>query len=111
LADVLPYWFTGFAAFWVIVAFLGTFLEYRALSRALRSGQFETIEGRVTDYVPAPLTGHKAEWFCVNDRTYEFGGGTAAYHMTQAEGGPIREGMVVRIADVGGKIARLEIAR
>jgi hypothetical protein len=33
------------------------------------------------------------------------------FHTTTTRGGPIREGLHVRIADVDGEIARLEIER
>ena len=34
---------------------------------------------------------------------------TSAYHLTASEGGPVRNGITVRIADVNSAIARLEI--
>jgi len=36
---------------------------------------------------------------------------TAGFNNTLSHGGPIHEGLRVRIADVDGAIARLEIAR
>lgn len=52
---VFPYLFTGFAVFWVLITFVGTFSDYRVLCQALRSGQFELVEGKVRDFVPMPL--------------------------------------------------------
>ncbi len=110
---VLPYFFTGFAVFWVAITFIGTFSDYWELRHALRSGQFEVVEGKVVDFVPMPPRGYAMERFTVNGHHYEFADNviTAGFNNTQSHGGPIREGLIVRIADVRGKIARLEIAR
>lgn len=110
---VFPYLFAGFAVFWVSVSFVGTFSEYWELRQALRSGQFKVVEGKVVDFVPMPAQGHAMEKFTVNGHRYEFSDYvvTAGFNNTQSHGGPIREGLIVRIADVRGKIARLEIAR
>jgi len=53
------------------------------------------------------------ERFVVNGHHYEYSDYvvSAGFNNTQSHGGPIREGITVRIADVRGKIARLEIAR
>jgi hypothetical protein len=113
MSHVFPYLFTGFAVFWVAFAFIGTFSDYWQLRQALRSGQFEVVEGKVVDFVPMPPSGHAMERFTVNGHHYEYADNvvTAGFNNTQSHGGPIREGLIVRIADVRGKIARLEIAR
>ncbi len=110
---VFPYLITGFAALWFVLTFIGTFSEYWELRQALRSGQYEIVEGKVVDFVPMPVHGHARERFAVNGHRYEYSdfGITAGFNNTQSHGGPIREGLHVRIADVRGKIARLEIAR
>lgn len=110
---VFPYLFTGFAMIWVAITFAATFSEYWELRRALRSGQFEVVEGKVVDFVPMPADGHVMERFTVNGHRFEYSDAvpTAGFNNTQSHGGPIREGLIVRIAEVRGKIARLEIAR
>ena len=110
---VLPYLFTGFAALWVSITFVGTYSEYRALRQAIRTGNFEIVEGKVVDFVPMPRSGHTMERFTVNGHRYEYSDNvvTAGFNNSQSHGGPIREGITVRITDVGGRIARLEIAR
>jgi hypothetical protein len=112
-ARAFPYLFTGFAVLWVSCTFVGTFCEYWELRQALRSGHFETVEGKVVDFVPMPQSGHAMERFVVNGHHYEYSDYmvSAGFNNTQSHGGPIREGITVRIADVRGKIARLEIAR
>jgi hypothetical protein len=112
-ARAFPYLFTGFAVFWVSFTFVGTFYEYWQLRQALRSGHFETVEGKVVNFVPMPPSGHANERFDVNGHHYEYSDYevSAGFNNSQSHGGPIREGITVRIADVRGKIARLEIAR
>jgi hypothetical protein len=109
---VFPYLFTGFAVFWVSLTFVGTFSDYWKLRQALRSGQFEVVEGKVVDFVPMPASGHAMERFTVNGHRYEYSDYevSAGFNNTQSHGGPIHEGLIVRIADVHGKIARLEVA-
>jgi hypothetical protein len=53
------------------------------------------------------------ESFTVNGHHYRYSDSvvTAGFNNTQPHGGPIREGMTVRITNFGGQIARLEIAR
>jgi hypothetical protein len=103
----------GFAVLWVSISFVMTFSDYWTLRQALRLGKFEVVEGKVADFVPMPEHGHAMEQFNVNGHHYEFSdfSVTAGFNNTRSRGGPIREGMIVRIADVRGKIARLEIAR
>jgi hypothetical protein len=98
---------------WTTISFIGTFSEYWQLQQALHSGDFEIVEGKVLNFVPMPPGGHPRERFEVNGHRYEYSDFaiTAAFNNSQYHGGPIREGRQVRIADVGGKIARLEIAR
>jgi hypothetical protein len=103
----------GFAGVVILIACVATYRDYRQLSQALNSGNFVTVEGKVVDFVPMPEGGHALEQFTVNGHRFAYSDYqiTAGFNHTQSHGGPIREGMTVRIADVGGQIARLEIAR
>ncbi|HKR01699.1 MAG TPA: hypothetical protein VJT09_13555 [Pyrinomonadaceae bacterium] len=107
-----PYLYTGFAALWTISAFAGTYSEYRRLLDGVRAGRCQVVEGTVTKFVPMPLQGHAMEHFVVNDHYFEYSDYvvTAGFNKTQSHGGPLREGLRVRICDVDGAIARLEIA-
>jgi hypothetical protein len=108
-----PYVFLVFACVWTGVAFLSTYTEYRRMCQALETGRFVTVEGPVTGFVPMPATGRSMESFEVDGHRYRYSDFvvTAGFNNTQSHGGPIRDGLYVRIADVDGKIARLEIAR
>lgn len=84
----------------------------RRLRAALRRGSYELVEGTIQDFTPGDEGGHRMErWSVVSGgRTYRY-----EYVWSQYEpgfrqsAGPIREGLHVRIADVQGQIARLEI--
>jgi hypothetical protein len=84
------------------------------LRRRLASGEYVRVEGRVTGYVPGDQGGHDdEEW------TVESGGRRYRYAFRASEVGPgyrrtlgpVRLGSRVRIADVDGQIARLELWR
>jgi hypothetical protein len=87
--------------------------EYDALRSSLRDRTFQVVEGDVVDFVPQGTDGHPIERFRVNSTRFEYSRSdiTSAFHRTAIRGGPIRDGIAVRIADVNGKIARLEILR
>jgi hypothetical protein len=107
------YYITVFGSLWVTIAFIGTFRDYWLLSAALRSGNYEVVEGTVTRFTPMTKGGPAKESFFVNGHYYEYSdwGVSAGFNNMEARGGPIRQGLRVRIADVGGEIARLEIAK
>jgi hypothetical protein len=90
-----------------------TWRDYAKLRTALRNGTYLLVEGRVTDFVPERRDGHPIEMFRVGDAQFEYSTSdiTSAFHWTAGQGGPIRDGVSVRIADVDGAIARLEIGR
>ncbi len=109
---IFPYAFTLFACFWTATSFWSTYSDYRHLRDALLNGQYVVVEGTITNFVPMPWGGHAKEKFNVNSHHYEYSNfaANAGFNQTQAYGGPLREGLHVRIADVDGQIARLEIA-
>jgi hypothetical protein len=96
---------------WVIAVFQGSYGDYRRLRRAILSGEYEIVEGTVTNFVPGDTGDHRPETFSVGGRQFSYRAAevTAGYNRTQPHGGLIREGVRVRIAAVGGEIGRLEI--
>ena len=71
------------------------------------------FEGRVTNFQLLPPTGiQKAESFVVAGTRFKYAGAVATAGFTQmrSEGGPMRDGLQVRIHHLQGEIARLEIA-
>ena len=98
---------------WVSVAsFHHGYAQAKTLRDALAAGRFVTVTGRVTDYVPLTVEGHHPESFRVGNRTYSFyeWDDTGGYVQTFRTGSVIKAGEQVRITDVDGVIARLEVA-
>lgn len=87
--------------------------EYNALSESLRDGTFRSVEGEVVNFVPQGPDGHPIEKFRVAGVSFAYSESdiSSGFHQTAAHGGPIRNRLRVRIADVDGAIARLEIER
>lgn len=91
--------------------FFSNILEYRRLIEARLSGNYQVVEGIISDFVPMPYEGHKSESFTVNGRRFEYSDFhiTAGFNQSASHGGPIRAGQKVRIAYVGNAIIKLEI--
>lgn len=51
---------------YVISSFLVTYIEYSTLRSAQKAGNFNIVEGKVTNFKPMPYSGHTMEKFCVN---------------------------------------------
>lgn len=109
-----PICLTVFCLLWVVLAFTGTLTDYLNLREAIDSGRYEIVEGKVTDFTPGgEWRGHTTESFLVKGKRFEYSwySVTAGFNQTEPHGGPVREGLWVRIAHVNGEIARLEIAQ
>jgi hypothetical protein len=99
---------------WTIFVFTDGYGEYLAARDALVSGHYDVVEGIVTEFKPMPYSGHGYESFVVAGRTFsysDFGIITAGFNHTRSHGGPIDNGIYVRVAYTGNTIFRLEIAR
>lgn len=112
LAQVLPYFFLTFSILWTTIVFVVTFGDYRSLSSALRERRCQVVEGMITDFNPMPYSGHQNESFNVDGRRFAYSDYnlTAGFNRTRSHGGPIGNGIRVRIHYLGSEIARLEIA-
>lgn len=101
---------------WVVAAasMVIPYAETTRLRSHLRDGEYVLVEGRVENFVPGDRGGHREESWTVRS-----GGRTHSYRYSTASmisgfhqgGGPVRAGIRVRLADVDGYIARLEIER
>ncbi len=93
---------------WTTMAFLSTWTDYRALRDAATTGRTRVAEGIVTGFAADP----KSERFCVSGAcfTYSDAAVTAGFNMMRSHGGPMREGLSVRVTSLGGEIAKLEVA-
>lgn len=101
-----------FALLWTITSFLATYYEHNKAISDLRKGHFSVVEGRVSDFVPMPYTGHSQESFSVSRQRFSYSDFivTSGFHNTASHGGPIREGLYVRVSHSGNLILRLELA-
>ena len=85
---------------------------YEELRAGLERGTYTLTEGVVSEFTPGKPDGHPMERFVVAGREFRYSPYTPiGFNRISALGGPIRVGRRVRIADVGGVIARLEVAR
>ena len=105
--------FLGFGVTWTAAAFGSTYLGYRALAGAVRENRAQVVEGRVGDFRPLAAQAHGQERFCVNGKCFFYSDYlvSAGFSQTAAHGGPIREGLPVRVTYVGNDIVKLEVAR
>jgi hypothetical protein len=108
----VPYAFLGFSLFLTMFAFAGA-VGGSASAYALREGNCGVVTGEVTQFHPMPETGHDKESFVVDGRRFEYSDFIVSpgFNNTSSHGGPIREGLKVRIHHSGNDILRLEIAK
>lgn len=101
------------AALGSIAMLVHTWRDYDNMRTALRQGTYLLVEGQVTDFVPERSDGHPMETFRVGAAHFQYSSSdiTPGFNWTAGRGGPIRDGVTVRVVDVNGMIARLEIAR
>lgn len=108
---MVGYFMIAFACLWSGLAFSSTYADYRGLKSAYRSGQFSIIEGNVSNFRPMPYGGHSEECFSVQSKTFCYSDYvvTSGFNNTASHGGPIRDGLPVRVSYIGNTIVRLEV--
>jgi hypothetical protein len=104
----------GIGGFGVLLALLIgrlEYLRYESLRLALQQHRYVTVEGVVSDYVQGDSSRDIPESFNVGSHRYSFrvGGVPDGYKGNFSGRSDIRNGLVVRIADVDGIVARLEV--
>ena len=92
------------------IAFGGGYRDrIRAMREAITNGRYRTVEGTVADFVPADAGDHHPEHFAVVtpggrvEYSYSESGVTQGFNQSQHHGGPLRDGLRVRIANVNGE--------
>ena len=87
---------------------------YAIAARAADDSTSPVVEGRVENFIPAPAEGHQDERFTVNGVPFAYSDYriTGGFNQTQSHGGPIHDGLRVRIHYMprGNVIVKLEIA-
>lgn len=109
---IFAFVFLGFSLFWTIGSFALTYGSHKSLSGAAQANQVSVVEGPVTRFKPMPKEGHALERFCVSGECFEYSDYvyTGGFNHTSSHGGPIREGLWVRVSHVDHIITKLEIA-
>ena len=100
---------------WSILAGMTSWRAQRELCQELRRGRFTLVEGVVSNFQPALPPKRPVERWDVQSGAHLYHFSYSAtdlvgYRQTEPEGGRIREGTRVRVADVGAVIGRLEMA-
>ena len=103
--------FIVFSSIWITLVLLTTGSAYLRARQAYREGSFQTVEGVVQGFVPMPYSGHAMESFSVNGKVFRYSdyAETPGFNRTRSHGGPIHEGLPVRIEYIGNIILKLEI--
>jgi hypothetical protein len=87
--------------------------EHAACIDAARRGEGRVVEGVVKEFRPVRSLWQRpsSESFVLDGTTIQYPllSAGCGFHQTVAEGGPIREGMRVRLLEWKGKILRLEV--
>jgi hypothetical protein len=105
------YFMVVFSSFWSLTTFTDTYSEYHELRTTYRNGQFSVVEGPVTNFQPMPYEGHRDECFSVMAQNFCYSDYaiSAGFNNSASHGGPIRDGLPVRVSYVGSNIVRLEV--
>lgn len=107
------FFFLGFAVLWTLISFVSTYRDYSSLVEAEHSGHVQVAEGRVSNFHPMPVTGHAMERFCVGANCFSYSDYviTGGFNNTSSHGGPIKEGLPVKVTFVGNSIIKLEVGQ
>jgi hypothetical protein len=111
-STVFAYFFLVFSVLWTVITFTSTYGDYKSLSQAESADNVKVAEGVVTDFSPMFASGHKVEKFCVSGACFQYSDYviTGGFNNTSSHGGPIREGLPVRVSYLGDRIVKLEVA-
>lgn len=103
----------AFAILWTIGASLSIFGQYWRDYSILKSGKASFVEGPVENFVPMPVTGHAMESFTVKGVPFSYSDYviTSGFNNTESHGGPIHEGLYVRVWYRGNDILKLEVKK
>jgi hypothetical protein len=90
-----------------------SFLHYLYLLISALTGNYEVVQGQVEQFSPMPYEGHADESFVVKGKKFEYSdySGVTGFHNTSSHGGPIRQGLQVRISYVDDTIIKLEVKK
>ncbi|WP_461535268.1 hypothetical protein [Spongorhabdus nitratireducens] len=105
----------GFAVFIAVASTSNIYNKKQTLRALYEQGRFHVVEGIVEDFDPMTSRGNKNESFTVNGVMFKYSGYriTQGFNQTASEGGPVREGLPVRVSyiDQDNTIIKLETGR
>lgn len=112
IPPILQYTLLGVLFIFTIFALIGLIFGHLALAASLWNGRCQVIEGEVSDFHPMPVGGHNKEWFSVGRHRFEYSDYilSPGFNNTASHGGPIKNGLKVKIHSFKGIIAKLEIS-
>lgn len=104
---------TGGVSIWIILASITIFSEYFKMLYAIDNKQYSIVEGIVENFDPMPYEGHKVESFTVENARFEYSDYsiTNCFNNTKSHGGPINQGVYVKIYHVDNHIIRLWVKK
>jgi hypothetical protein len=106
-----------FGVSWSLLVGGGLYAQHGQLRRALREGSFVRVEGVVYDSPPgAAKDANGGSWVVESGSTahwyrYDRSPLAVGYRRSAPGTGGLRDGSRVRIADIGGRIARIEVVQ
>ena len=104
-----------FGVSWSLLVGGGLYTQHGQLRSALRDGSYVRVEGVVYDTPPGAATDVDGKSWVVESGTtahwyrYDASPLAVGYRRAAPGTGGLRDGARVRIADIGGRIARLEV--
>jgi hypothetical protein len=110
---IFRWFFFLFSVLWTVMAGPAQLIDATRASQSAQPGRCKIVEGRVEHFHPMPAQGHDVEHFDVRGVEFSYSDYiiTAGFNNTASHGGPIREGLPVRICYRDGEILRLQVAR
>ncbi|MCP4551118.1 MAG: hypothetical protein GY834_03530 [Bacteroidetes bacterium] len=109
--NIFSKFFFGFAVFWTLTAGLSIGFDQSSIQNDYEEEKYSIIEGVVENFDPMPSSGHKMESFTVKGIKFEYSDFIVrpGFRNTTSHGGPIQEGLPVRISYIGNIIVKLEV--
>jgi TM2 domain-containing membrane protein YozV len=89
-----------FAVIFTITSGLSIFIRYFNLRQCYINKNYNIVKGVVENFNPMPYTGHKLESFTIDGILFEYSDydlSTGGFRRTKSHGGPIDEGVYIKI--------------
>jgi len=99
------------SVFWSIGIGGGMYRQYHNIQTQYTSGAFSSVTGKVEKFTPSSKNRHNVESFFVGDKRFSYSDYilTPGFNNMRENGGPIFEGLFVRVGYIDDVIVRLEV--